>query len=433
MVHAQRSDSMDWISKLLRVNRDEAGGVVPALLLFFLLFTSYFMLRPVRDTMGIVGGVENLQWLFTATFIATLACMPLFGWLASRVTRRLILPWTYAFFASHLALFAIGFQLVPDNIWLARTFYVWLSVFNLFSISVAWSQLADLFPLRDAKRLFGLIAAGASAGGICGPLLGAALVGSIGHSGLVIISTALLMTTLAAGRHLQRWRDLHPLLEIAAESRHSLLGGSPFAGATTVIRSPYLLGIAAFVVLLASVTTFLHLEQSRLVEAHFSSNTHRTQFFAVVEVVVQSLAMLTQIFFTGRIAERLGLRTLLTMVPLIVAAGFLCLTISPILAVFVVVLVVRRAGEYALVRPGREMLFTRVSNEAKFKAKNFIDTTVYRGADAVSAWVKAGVDLIGQHPAVIAIFGAAIALVWAAAGNSLARQAESNRSEEMLD
>lgn len=421
------------LARLLRMERHEGGGVVPAMLLFFLLFTGYFMLRPVRETMGIVGGVDNLQWLFTATFVATLACLPLYGWLAGKARRRRILPWTYAFFAAHLALFAIGFSIAPEDVWLARAFYVWLSVFSLLSVSVAWSQLADLFPLNHAKRLFGLMAAGASAGGLFGPILGVVLVGSIGHLGLILISMLLLIAALAAGHRLQQWRDLHPIAGTMQSTRNIALGGSPFSGATTVLRSPFLIGIAAFVVLLASVNTFLYLEQARLVELYFSDRTRQTQVFGAIDAVVQTLAVLTQIFFTGRIAERLGLRILLTAVPLIVAAGFLCLAISPIFGVFVVVVVIRRAGEYALVRPGREMLFTRVSNEAKFKAKNFIDTTVYRGADAISAWIKAGVDLIGQHPAVAAVFGIALALVWAAAGNSLARQAENGPDEPMLD
>lgn len=419
--------------KLLRVERREAGGVMPALLLFFLLFTGYFMLRPVRETMGIVGGVDNLQWLFTATFVATLACMPLFGWLAGRVSRRQILPWTYAFFASHLVVFAIGFWIAPEHIWLARLFYVWLSVFNLITISVAWSQLADLFPLQDAKRLFGLIAAGASAGGLFGPILGIALVGLIGYGGMILLSMLLLLGAAVAGNAVQRWRDHYPAPEAQVSTRHIALGGSPFAGATTVMKSPFLIGIAAFVVLLASVNTFLYLEQARLIEMHFPDRTQQTQVFGLIDAIVQVLAILTQVFLTGRLAQQLGLRVLLTLVPIIVAAGFLCLAFSPIFAVFAVVMVVRRAGEYALVRPGREMLFTRVSNESKFKAKHFIDSTVYRGADAVSAWIKAGVDLIGQHPAVAAVFGAAIALVWAAAGSSLARQAEAGENDLDLD
>lgn len=421
------------IDRLLRLKPNEARGVAPALLMFFLLFTGYFMLRPVRETMGIVGGVKNLQWMFTATFVATLACMPLFGWLATKVARRAILRWTYVFFAAHLAAFAIGFQIAADNVWLARIFYVWLSVFNMITISVAWSQLADLFPLNDAKRLFGLMAAGASVGGLCGPLLGALLVSFVGHAGLMFLSTALLLGAFVASNQIQRWRDRHPLPDDGAASNRRALGGALFAGATTVFRSRYLLMMALFVVLLASATTFLYLEQARIVELYFPDATQQTQVFSILDIVVQSLALLTQIFFTGWIAERLGLRVLLTIVPLVVAVGFVCLAFSPAFAVFAVVMVVRRAGEYALVRPGREMLFTQVSNEAKYKAKNFIDTTVYRGADAISAWVKTGVDMIGQQSAIAALFGAAIALIWAGSGSSLARQAEARRAHGHAD
>jgi ATP:ADP antiporter, AAA family len=349
------------------------------------------------------------------------------------VARRVILLWTYLFFASHLALFAIAFQFAPENTWLARVFYVWLSVFNMITISVAWSQLADLFVLRDAKRLFGLMAAGASAGGLFGPVLGVALVAWIGHAGLMFISTGLLVAAFMASLEIQRWRDRHPLIDDASTSRDTALGGSPFAGATTVLRSPYLLMMAAFVVLLASTTVFLYLEQARIVELHFPDPTQQTQVFSILDIVVQGLALLTQIFFTGRIAERLGLRLLLTVVPLTVAAGFVCFAISPLFAVFAVVMVVRRAGEYALVRPGREMLFTRVSTEAKYKAKNFIDTTVYRGADAVAAWAKAGVDMLGQHPAIVAICGALIAMTWAASGSMLARRADIEHGKSTLN
>jgi AAA family ATP:ADP antiporter len=416
------------VARLLRVRPEEMPAVLPALAMFFLLFTGYFMLRPVRETMGIVGGVKNLQWLFTATFFATLACVPLFGWLAARVARRAILRWTYVFFASHLALFAAGFVLVPDNVWLARVFYVWLSVFNLITISVAWSQLADLFALADAKRLFGLMAAGASVGGLCGPLLGALLVGATGNAGLMMISTGCLLGAFGASVAVQRWRDRHPAdAGDNATARSGALGGSIFAGATTVLRSRYLLGIAAFVLLLASVTTFLYFEQARIVELHFPDSTQQTRVFAILDTVVQTLALLTQFFFTGRIAERLGLRLLLTAVPLVVMVGFVCFALSPLFAVFAVVMVVRRAGEYALVRPGREMLFTRVDAEAKYKTKNFIDTTVYRGADAVSAWLKIGIDTIAQHPSVAALTGAVFALTWAALGGWLARQAEARR------
>jgi ATP:ADP antiporter, AAA family len=423
---------MSVTQQVLRISKSEAAGVVPAIQMFFLLFASYFMLRPVRETMGLVGGVDNIPWLFTATFVATLACLPLFGWLASKVPRRSIQRWTYIFFSINLLLFAAGFRFAAEHVGLARTFYVWLSVFNFISISVAWSLLADLFVMNDAKRMFGLMASGASLGGLVGPLIGALLVASIGHSGLILISAALLLLAILSGERVQAWRDSQPQATAVSDERIRALGGSPWAGAAAVMRSPYLLGIAAFVVLLASVTTFLYLEQARLIDLSFSDRIRQTQVFASIDIVVQTLAILAQIFLTGRLVERLGLRVLLVVLPLVVAAGFIWLAMAPVFAVFVVVMVVRRAGEYALVRPGREMLFTRISPEAKYKAKNFIDTTVYRGSDAVSSWIKAGVDLMGQHPAVVAILGAAVALVWAATGNSLARQAEANR-DQLLD
>lgn len=413
-----------WRSRglaLLNVAPEEAGGVFAGFLLFFLLFTGYFMLRPVRETMGIAGGVENLQWLFTGTFVATLLAMPVFGWIAARASRRRILPWCFGFFALNLIGFAAGLAAAPENLWLARAFYIWLSVFNLIAISLGWSLHADLFPPGAAKRLFALVAAGASLGGLAGPLLGVALVGPLGQPGLLLLSALLLLASILAASALQRWRDRHPQPGAAAAPRRAPLGGSPFAGATALLGSRYLLGIALFVLLLASVTTFLYFEQARLVAEAFPDRADQTRFFGMIDAIVQALALATQFFLAGRIAERFGVGTLLVAVPLVVAAGFLWLAFAPVFAVMAVVMVVRRAGEYALVRPGREMLFTAVPVEEKYKAKNFIDSAVYRGADAVSGWLKALIDLLAQHPAAAALAGAVIALVWAATGWSLAR------------
>ena len=408
-------------ARLFNVEANEAGVVFAGLVLFFLVFTGYFMLRPVRETMGIAGGVDNLQWLFSATFVFTLAALPLFGWLAARVQRRRILPWTYAFFAVNLLVFATGFLLAPDNLWFARAFYVWLSVYNLIAISVAWSVLADIFVVSQAKRLFAMMAGGASLGGLTGPILGTVLVGVIGHAGLLVLSALMLIGAIGAAQAMLRWRDRNPLPGDVRLERALALGGSPFAGATTVLRTPYLLGIATFVLLLASVTTFLYFEQAQLVAIHFPDRVDQTRVFGLIDTIVQTLAILTQLFIAGRIAQRLGIGVLLVAVPLVVAGGFLWLAFAPVFAVFAVVMVLRRAGEYALVRPGREMLFTAVPAEAKYKAKNFIDTVVYRGADAVSAWVKAGIDMIAQQPAIAAVVGAAISLVWALNGAVLAR------------
>ncbi|MCE1079864.1 MFS transporter [Pseudomonas asiatica] len=406
----------------LNIQPGEGPAVIAGLLLFYLLFTGYFMSRPVRETMGVAGGVDNLQWLFTGTFIATLACLPLFGWLASQVQRRHILPWTYGFFASNLLLFAVLFARNPEASWAARAFYIWLSVFNLLSISLAWSVLADLFSTAQGKRLFGLLAAGASLGGLSGPILGTLLVAPLGHAGLLVLAAALLLGSIGATLYLQRWRKLNPLPAQAERADSRPLGGNPFAGATAVLRSPYLLGIALFVVLLASVSTFLYFEQARIVSQTFTDRTRQTQVFGVIDSVVQALAILTQVFLTGRLARRLGVGVLLVAVPLVMAAGFLWLALAPVFAVFVVVMVVRRAGEYALVRPGREMLFTVLPVEDKYKAKNFIDTVVYRGGDALSGWLKRALDVMGEYPQLAMLIGTLIALGWALTGGVLGRR-----------
>ncbi|AUF96386.1 MFS transporter [Pseudomonas sp. 02C 26] len=414
-----------WRERLgnsLNLQPGEGPAVAAGLVMFFLLFTGYFMLRPVRETMGIAGGIDNLQWLFTGTFIATLVCLPLFGWLASRVKRKRILPWTYGFFVSNLVLFAGLFAVDQQALWTARAFYIWLSVFNLLAISLAWSVLADLFSTEQGKRLFGLLAAGASAGGLAGPVLGTLLVAPLGHSGLLLLASLLLLGSIAASAYLQHWRSQHPLELTAELPSHKPLGGNPFAGATAVLRSPYLLGIALFVVLLASVSTFLYFEQARIVSETFTDRTQQTQVFGLIDSVVQALAILTQLFITGRLARRLGVGVLLVGVPLLMALGFVWLALAPTFAVFVGVMVVRRAGEYAMVRPGREMLFTVLPAEAKYKAKSFIDTVVYRGGDALSGWLKRGLDLLGEHPQLAMLIGAALALSWAGVGGWLGRR-----------
>ena len=429
MAHQHEDRSARFLARLLNVERGEAPAVAAGLAMFFLLFTGYFMLRPVRETMGVASGPETLQWLFTGTFVATVAVLPIFGWVASKVSRRSILPWTYGFFVANLLVFAAALAAQPDNLWTARAFYIWLSVFNLLAVSLAWSVSADIFVSKQAKRLFALIAGGASFGGLIGPILGTLLVAPIGHAGLLAFSALLLVGSAGAAIWLHRWRDCHPVPDVWREAvgaedgdRHNPLGGNPFDGATEVFKSPYLIGIALFVLLLSSINTFLYFEQARLVAETFPDQTRQTQVFGLIDSVVQSLAILAQIFFTGHIARRLGIGVLLAAVPIVLAAGFLWLAMAPVFAVLVAVIIVRRAGEYALVRPGREMLFTSVSPEQKYKAKNFIDTVVYRGGDAISGWVKRGLDLFAEHPATAMLIGSAIAVLWAAVGAGLGRK-----------
>lgn len=410
-----------YLTRVFNLQQGETRPVIAGFSMFFLLFAGYFMLRPVRETMGITGGVDNLHWLFTGTFLVTVAAMPLFGWIAASVRRRRILYWIYGVFASNLLLFAAGFVAKPDDVWLARTFYIWLSVFNMIAISLAWSVLVDLFAVAQARRLFALMAAGASAGGLIGPLLGVALVAHVGHAGLLLLAALLLIAAAFAARALQRWRDAHPLHADEVPQRGRPLGGNPFEGMADVLKSPYMLGIALFVVLLASANTFLYIEQARLVEAAFPDKTAQTRVFGLIDATVQALAILSQLFITGRIAHKLGIGVLLVTVPLLIACGFVWLALAPTFGVFVAVMILRRAGEYGFMRPGREMLWTAVSDSAKYKAKNFTDSVVYRAGDMASAWVKTGVDALAATPALAMLVGAGVCLAWAANGGLLAR------------
>jgi AAA family ATP:ADP antiporter len=413
---------------LVAVRREEIGAALAAFGFLLCLFAGYFMLRPLRETMGVQAGVDQLQWLFTATFVAMLVAVPLFGVLSARVPRARLIDWVYGFFALNLLAFALAFDWAPDSIWLARVFYVWLSVFSLFVVSVAWSLMADVFHREQAQRLFAFIAAGASVGGLIGPLLGGLLIEALASAGLIALSAALLLLTLACKRYLLNWRARAGAgsTGIAApasdDDPHLPIGGNPWAGVLRLFASYYLSGIALFVVLLATASTFLYLEQARLVAETFTTTAERVRVFSAIDFTVQTLAVLTQLFVTGRVAKQLGVRSLLTWVPLAVAVGFVALALVPTFAVLAAVMIVRRAGEYALVKPGREMLFTAVDPEAKYKVKSFIDTVVYRGGDAASSWVKTGVDALGHGAAAVALLGAVCALLWAALGYALGRR-----------
>jgi len=286
-----------------------------------------------------------------------------------------------------------------------------------------------VFRPGQARRLFALIAAGASAGGLAGPVMGGWLVGSIGLTGLMLLSAALLAATLPGVGCLFRWRrrlgaGMADADGAPAQDPAQPVGGGLWAGLVLVLRSRYLLGISLFVILLATASTFLYFEQARLVAEAFPSRAQQTQVFSALDATVQALTIIVQIFFSGRVARRHGVAALLTAVPLAVAAGFVVLAMWPTFAVLAAVMIVRRVGEYAMLRPGREMLFTVVDPETKYKAKNVIDTAIYRAGDAVSAWVKTGIDTLSGHASAIALAGALLALGWAWLGWWLGRRHE---------
>ncbi|HEY0013290.1 MAG TPA: MFS transporter [Allosphingosinicella sp.] len=409
------------LAGLIVAEPHEVPAVFGGFALFFLLFAGYFMLRPVRETFGIAGGVDNLQWLYLGTFLATLVVVPIYGTLAQRMQRRRLLPATYIFSAIVMAAFALSLMADPDNVWTARAFYIWLSVFNLFVISIAWSLMADVFNKDQGHRLFGQIAAGASLGGLTGPLLSGLLVAPLGHAGLLLLSTGLLLSTLFFAHRLLTWRDRCGRPEDSDNPPDARIGGSIWAGLTLIARSPYLLGVSLFVIGLTIVSTFLYFEQARLVKATYPDKEAQTQVFSAIDFTVQSLTIFIQIFVTGRLTKKLGVTVLLAAVPVTMMFGFGLLAVAATFPVLVFVMIVRRVGEYALIRPGREMLFTNVDAETKYKAKNAIDTFVYRGGDVIGAWANVGIVAIGTNAAA-AVAGTFVAGAWAAIGWLLGRR-----------
>ncbi len=417
------------LSRVARIEPREMPAVLAAFALFFFVFFGYFAVRPVRETIGTILGEERVADIYLWTWMGALALIPVYGWLVARIRRSVLLPTLYAGIAVALALVGVALQASSDSIAVGTFFYVFISVLNLFIVSVFWSFLLELFDAGQARRLFGVIAAGGTAGALAGPVITDLIATRVQSSGILYLGAALFVVAIFCQRVLLRiWareraaRD-NDEPKAAGTSHDRPIGGNPFAGITLVLRSPYLLGIASFVLLLASVTTFLYFEQLRLVRDTFPDIEERTRVFARIDWIVQSLTIGAQLFITGRIASRLGLGVLLTIVPVAMVFGFFAVAATGTFAVLAVVMVLRRAGEYAFVRPGREMLFSRLDNETKYKAKNFIDVPVYRGADWISGQLSTGLTAGGMAPAVVALIGAGIAGLWALNGLWLGRRA----------
>lgn len=376
---------------------------------FFCLLCAYYVLRPVRDEMGIQGGVENLQWLFTATFVAMLGLVPLFGWISSRFPRRRFVPAVYVFFLGNVLLFYLLFESGVDKRLLARVFFVWLSVFNLFVVSVFWSFMVDVFTCEQGKRLFGVIAVGGSTGAVVGPALTSWLAVSLGTVNLLLISAVFLALALWCAVQLGS-------LAMDAADTEAVIGGGLLDGIRRVARSRYLLGIVLYILLYTSLATFLYFTQAYIVKDAFSDGDQRTQVFALIDLGTNALTICLQLFITGRLAGRFGVGVTLALVPVLLTIGFIVLGFAPWLGVLVAVQILRRAGNYAFARPGREMLFSVLAREDKYKSKNFIDTVVYRGGDAVSGWLYAGLTALGLGVGAIAWLAAPLALLWAVIG-----------------
>jgi AAA family ATP:ADP antiporter len=387
--------------KVLRAHRGEERAVGLAFAYFFMLMCGYYLLRPLRDAMAIGAGLENLPWLFTGTFFAMLTLTPLFGALVSRVRKQMLLPITNIFFASNLLVFYLLFKLNPDGRWIAISFFIWISVFNYFVVSVFWSFMADVFRDEEAKRLFGPIFAGGGTGAIVGPLLMQFLVPRIGVDAVVGLAMLLLLGTLPCIRGLVHWADKrHGRFVRPPDDPESRIGGGMLAGLRLVARSPYLLGIFGVIAIGSITGLFMYNELLRLVEADYPDLATRAQFFGRLDTAVNVVAWVFQGLVVGWLIRRFELAGALVTIPIVALLSFAALAAAPTLMVLAGGQVLRRAGEYGIAKPSREVLFTVVDAEAKYKAKNFIDTVMQRGSDMVGIWTfflvkSAGVGLVG--------------------------------------
>jgi AAA family ATP:ADP antiporter len=422
-----RPDKPPWFP----VDGAEARIVITGFALLFCVLGGYFAVRPVRETIGTVLGREATQnlWGFTALF--AILIVPFYGWLVARVRRAVLLPVIYGFMTVAFLVTARIFEGGAPDPMVARIFYVAISVMNLLLVSVFWSFMLEMLSSEQTKRLFGFIAAGGTLGALVGPGATALFVKNIGNSGVLYLGAGMYFVAIVLSRLLlAQWRHIAPGAASGPaqlSERERALGGNPFAGFMLVLRNPYLLAIALFIAGISAINTFLYFEQLELVEKQFEELAARTQVFASLDVTVQTLVIITQLSLTGFIATRVGVIALLITVPLIMVFGLSVYAVFGTFSVLAAAMVIRRWGEYALVRPGREMLFSKVDKESKYKAKNVCDVAVYRIADAGFAQLKKFLDAVGMGGIAQALTAAAVAALWAINGWWLGRRFEKEK------
>lgn len=430
------------------IRPDEARAVLVSGAYFFFLLSAYYVIRPIREEMAVAGGVENIPWLFTCTLAGTLLVHPLFAGAVSRQPRRRFVSRTYRFAMANLVVFFVVMKTVPDSatVWVGRVFFVWVAVFNLFVVSVFWSFMTDVFRERQSRRLFGLVSAGGGLGAIAGSAITGFAATSVGPVNLLWFSVVLIecavycvkrldnlavpsaagsSTNSASDRGLAA--DPGPASDSSPVSDHSpasataslgIIGGSAWDGIKRLAGSRYLLGISAFMMLFTIGSTFLYQIQAAIVSTNFAGPAERTAVFARLDLAVNVLSLLAQAFLTGRLIKWMGVGATLALLPLISVVGFAALGAAPVLGavpvltVFVIFQVLRRAGDYAVARPTREVLYTVLSRNDKYKAKNFNDTFVYRAGDQVGAWSFAGMSALGLGTSALALTMAPLSAVW---------------------
>jgi AAA family ATP:ADP antiporter len=414
---------------------DLRPGEVQALgwswLYIFSVLSAYYVIRPIRDEMGVASGVESLPWLFTGTLLGMMLVNPPFAALVARLPRVRFISIAYRFFMAHLLLFGLFLAVATpaQNIWVGRLFFIWASVFNLFVVSIFWALMVDVFKAEQGKRLFGMISAGATLGSILGSSLTALLARHVGSTYLLLGSVLLLEVAVVSVRRLSRLSEALRLRP-AAHGEEAPIGGNVLAGLTHAFRSPYLLGLSIYMLLFTITSTFLYFEQATIVTRSFADRGARTAFFAQVDLVVNVLTLGAQLFLTAPTLRVLGVALTLTLLPAFSVFGFATLGLAPTVAIIAVFQVLRRAGNFAIARPTREVLFTVIPREDKYKAKSFIDTVIYRGGDQIGAWLYALLSFVGLGMTGIAFAAVPISAAWLLMGFWLGRRQEAMATEE---
>ncbi len=410
-----------WLMRISGATSGEMAAALWSFLYFFCLLAGYYILRPIRDEMAVQIGQKHLHELFTAVFITTLIIIPIFGWLNKSFPRRTLLPWLYVFFIVQLLGFYVWMQ-TPSDL-MARSFFVWVLVFNLFAVSVFWSFMADLFSTEQAKRLYGFIAAGGTAGGLAGPSLTALFVNALGTRTLLLIAAAFFAICVGAIFQLRELaREREGLKSDAQEKMERPV--SIWSGLIDIVRSPYLMGICAFLFLYSLLSTALYFQQTELLPKAITDSKARVQMLAQVDLAVNVLTLFIQVFAFGALIRKLGVTIMLIAMPLVSFVGFGALALAPTLTTLVIFGVLRRAGEYAVSKPARETLYNVLPAAQKYTAKNIIDTAVHRGGDTLASWLFKSIQSQGVGIANMAWMAVPIAAVWGGCSYALGREAE---------
>ncbi len=405
--------------KWAHVLPEERTALVLGFAFHFCVLASYYLVRPLRDALGLEGGADKLQWLFTATFVVMLLMVPLFGALVSRLPATRFIPLIYRLVAVTMLMFGVLIAAKSAPVQVGQVFFVWISVYNLFIVSIFWSVLVDRFSSEQGLRLFGFIAAGGTLGTFIGPLLAATLATWLGPIALTLAAALLLELAVRCYRALLSRTDAQATCQAQGQRG---MGGSMLAGLTLIVRSPYLLGLVVFMLLHTTAATFLYFEQARIVAGSYADVASRTRFFALIDLTVSALTLIFQLLLTAPLIRRVGVGGALVALPVVTLVAFTAMALSPVPATVALAQGLRRAIEFSVVRPAREVLWTVVSREEKYKAKNVIETLVYRGGDAVSGWLSVGLAAVGAGFGVIAVLIVPVAGAWGGVCYWLARR-----------